>query len=149
MKVTNVNDLKRRMVFENYSYYEVCKSTKYEGATMDNYRWLIADQWRMAAMRTTLMGLYCAVYYEFEVPPRYAITSGIRCPKVNILAGGVDNSNHVKGQAIDVWCDDMPALWRALTEGHSADFNEVIWYRSKNIIHMGNDDEGQRFIIRK
>lgn len=140
--------LKRTHVFEHYTYYEVCKSDQYDGATMDNYRWLIADPWRMAAMRTTLMGLYCTLYYEFDNPPYYVITSGIRCPKVNDMAGGVESSNHVKGQAIDVWCDDMQGLWRALTEGNSSDFNEVIWYRSKRIIHMGNDNKGQRFIIK-
>lgn len=149
MKVTNENDLRRINVFENYSYYEVCRSDKYAGATMDNYKWLVSDMYRMAGMRTTLMGFYCVMCYGFEVPPRYLITSGIRCPKVNIEAGGVDNSNHLKGQAIDIWCEDMPGLWRQLTEGIYSDFNEVIWYRSKGIIHMGWDNKDQRFIIKK
>lgn len=149
MKVTNVNDLRRINVFENYSYYEVCRSDKYAGATMDNYKWLVSDMCRMGNMRTTLMGLYCVLHYGFEVPPKYLITSGIRCPDVNKIAGGVNTSNHIAGQALDVWCDDMPRLWRELTEGIYSDFNEVIWYRSKAIIHIGWDDKGQRFIIKQ
>ena len=34
--------------------------------------------------------------------PSAAITSGFRCPKLNRIVGGVANSQHVKGQAVDM-----------------------------------------------
>lgn len=34
--------------------------------------------------------------------PSAAITSGFRCPQLNRIVGGVANSQHVKGQAVDM-----------------------------------------------
>lgn len=40
--------------------------------------------------------------------PNARITSGFRCPQLNRIIGGVDNSQHVKGQAVDlaIWIPD-------------------------------------------
>lgn len=40
-----------------------------------------------------------------EQYPYARITSGFRCPQLNRIVGGVDNSQHVKGQAVDI------AIW--------------------------------------
>lgn len=37
--------------------------------------------------------------------PYARITSGFRCPQLNRIVGGVDNSQHVRGQAVDM------AIW--------------------------------------
>ena len=41
-----------------------------------------------------------------------AINSGYRCPELNREVGGVPTSQHIKGEAADVACDDPYALAR-------------------------------------
>ena len=36
------------------------------------------------------------------------INSGFRCPALNIITGGVKNSQHMKGEAADIKCKDYP-----------------------------------------
>lgn len=38
------------------------------------------------------------------------VNSGYRCPKHNREVGGVPNSQHTRGEAADIRCDDLPRL---------------------------------------
>lgn len=38
------------------------------------------------------------------------VTSGFRCKELNELVGGVDNSGHQYGEAVDVTCSDLRRL---------------------------------------
>ena len=75
------------------------------------------------------------------------ITSGYRCPKVNKLVGGVNNSQHMSGCAADfhvrgfnplmmfeVFCDIYNTM----------KFDQLIFYISKNIIHVSYVENGNR-----
>ena len=61
------------------------------------------------------------------------ISSGYRCPKLNLLVGGVSNSQHQKGEAADI---HIPSS----TEGHdwflwieeNTCFDQLIWERKGN-----------------
>ena len=44
------------------------------------------------------------------------VTSGYRCPSVNRMVGGSANSQHVKGQAADIKCEDNKELWNLIVE---------------------------------
>lgn len=77
------------------------------------------------------------------------ITSGYRCKKVNELVGGVDNSQHMKGEAVD-FCfagfskTEMAAVFFEIAEKYN--FDQLIYYRKKGIIHISyrrNDNRHQ------
>lgn len=78
---------------------------------------------------------------------RYMIGVGLtvsgpgRCKKHNADEGGVDTSLHVcegkKATAIDVTNSNCKNIYdRACACGL---FNEVIWYKNKNFVHLGLD----------
>lgn len=67
------------------------------------------------------------------------ITSGYRCPKVNRLVGGVDNSQHMLGCAADFHVMGFtPSMMYEvfLYIFNTLKYDQLIYYRSKNIIHV-------------
>ena len=57
------------------------------------------------------------------------IGSGYRCPKLNAAVGGVSNSQHMKGQAVDLCIDgDLKKgkKWFAYIRDHLP-FDQLIW----------------------
>lgn len=87
---------------------------------------------------------------RFGVP--MIITSGYRCKKVNELVGGVDNSQHMKGEAVD-FCfagfskREMAAAFFEIAEKYN--FDQIIYYRKTGIIHISyrrNDNQHQVII---
>lgn len=42
------------------------------------------------------------------------ITSGWRCKELNDKIGGVINSQHLVGQAVDIICNDIDKMWNTL-----------------------------------
>ena len=84
---------------------------------------------------------------RFGVP--MIVTSGYRCKKVNELVGGVDNSQHMKGEAVD-FCfagfskTEMTAVFFEIAEKYN--FDQLIYYRKTGIIHISyrrNDNRHQ------
>ena len=75
------------------------------------------------------------------------ITSGYRCPKVNRLVGGVNNSQHMSGCAADFHVRGFtPLMMRQvfLDIYDTIEFDQLIYYRSKNIIHVSYVENGNR-----
>lgn len=67
------------------------------------------------------------------------ITSGYRCPQVNRLVGGVNNSQHMSGCAADFRIKRGTHLTMRQVFFYICDtleFDQLIYYRSKNIIHV-------------
>lgn len=74
---------------------------------------------------------------RFAVP--VIVTSGYRCERLNKLVGGVDNSQHMKGEAVD-FCfagfsrkEMVAAFFEIAEEFH---FDQLIYYKKKGIIHI-------------
>lgn len=67
------------------------------------------------------------------------ITSGYRCPQVNRLVGGVDNSQHMSGCAADFHVGGFtPSMMYQvfLYISDTLEFDQLIYYRRKNFIHV-------------
>ena len=54
------------------------------------------------------------------------VNSGYRCEKHNKEVGGVKNSQHLKGEAADVTCSDLPRLKQLIIE--NGRFDQLIDY---------------------
>ena len=82
---------------------------------------------------------------RFAVP--MIITSGYRCKRVNELVGGVDNSQHMKGEAVDFYFADfskkeMVAAFFEIAEEFN--FDQMIYYKKKGIIHISYNNGNNR-----
>lgn len=75
------------------------------------------------------------------------ITSGYRCPQVNKLVGGVNNSQHMSGRAADFHVKGFTCLMMRqvfLDIYDTMDFDQLIYYRSKNFIHVSYAENANR-----
>lgn len=67
------------------------------------------------------------------------ITSGYRCPQVNRLVGGANNSQHMSGCAADFHIKGGTYLTTCqvfLYIYDTLEFDQLIYYRNKNFIHV-------------
>lgn len=69
------------------------------------------------------------------------INSGYRCPALNEAVGGVDTSQHVKGEAADVACTDPLALAR-LAKRLDLPFDQLVVYPS--FCHFSHRRDGEQ-----
>lgn len=75
------------------------------------------------------------------------ITSGYRCPQVNRLVGGVDNSQHMLGCAADF---HVMGFTPSMMQGvffcvlNRLEYDQLIYYRNKNFIHVSYVDNCNR-----
>lgn len=53
------------------------------------------------------------------------ITSGYRCEALNKLVGGVGESQHQDGEAVDFWCENLEWAFGWIQE--HCDFDQLIW----------------------
>lgn len=74
---------------------------------------------------------------KFSTP--VIITSGYRCPQVNRLVGGANNSQHMSGCAADFYVQGFPPSMMYqlfLCIFNALEFDQLIYYRNKNFIHV-------------
>ena len=69
--------------------------------------------------------------------------SGYRCPELNEAVGGVPTSQHKKGEAGDLTCDNVKVLFYMLVDS-DIEFDQAIFYRKKNFLHVSYDLEVNR-----
>ncbi|RHU28123.1 peptidase M15 [Parabacteroides sp. TM07-1AC] len=65
-----------------------------------------------------------------------AITSGYRNEAVNLLAGGVKNSQHTKGEAADCYITEGPEGLLGILQASGLAFDQAIVYRRKKFLHL-------------
>jgi zinc D-Ala-D-Ala carboxypeptidase len=78
------------------------------------------------------------------------ITSGFRSKEVNAHVGGATNSQHVKGEAVDITCADNSELFDIIRQ---LDFDQLIWEFGNDIqpkwLHVSYKKSGNRREILK
>ncbi len=77
------------------------------------------------------------------------VNSGYRCPPLNRAVGGVSSSQHLKGEAADISCEDPAELLRLLQDTGLA-FDQAILYPT--FLHLSlrqNTDNRKNIIIKK
>ncbi len=74
---------------------------------------------------------------EAEIGEELDYTSGYRCPECNLKAGGVKNSAHLRGLAVDIRCHD--SLLRCKIENAAVKIGITRRGIGKNIIHLDID----------
>ena len=139
----------------DFTLLDICRSSVYEGATDDNYTWFLSSPHYYFNTRFALLQLV-QLLPDGMTPSCIKITSGIRCPKVNEAVGGTKTSYHLHGLALDIISmagpDVLKEIWKNAQENEDVSFYEVIWCRSRGIMHLaasyGNNIE-TAFIIRR
>lgn len=148
-------DWKNQRIAMDFTLLDICRSSAYEGATDDNYTWFLSSPHYYFNTRFALLQLV-QLLPDGMKPSCIKITSGIRCPKVNEAMGGTKTSYHLHGLALDIISmagpDVLREIWKNAQENEDVSFYEVIWCRSKGIIHLaasyGNNIE-TAFIMRR
>lgn len=69
------------------------------------------------------------------------INSGYRCPELNREVGGAPTSQHIKGEAADVACDDPYALARLACD-LGLQYDQMILYPT--FVHFSHRLEGEQ-----
>ncbi len=69
------------------------------------------------------------------------INSGYRCPELNRRVGGVETSQHIRGEAADVACD-TPAELARLAASLGLPFDQMILYPS--FVHFSHKLNGEQ-----
>lgn len=77
------------------------------------------------------------------------ISSGYRCPRLNVAVGGSDTSDHLYGLAADIYFDDFADKWHEvlvlLVCSLWIPFDQLIIYR--NFLHIGIGHAMRRQVI--
>ena len=79
------------------------------------------------------------------------INSGFRSVSVNISVGGVNTSQHCKGEAADLSCDDNAAIFNLVR--NNLEFDQLIWEAGNDIapawVHVSYKSSGNRMNVLK
>lgn len=75
------------------------------------------------------------------------INSGFRCPRHNAAVGGVPNSQHVRGEAADLHCEDNRRLAKIIVE--LGKFDQVILYPTFIHVSWKRGGGNRQQILRK
>lgn len=71
------------------------------------------------------------------------VTSGYRCEALNKAVGGVPNSQHMLGEAVDFYVHGVPLLKVFCYLVNEVEFvDQAILYRAKGIIHLSARPSG-------
>jgi len=83
-----------------------------------------------------LQALRDMLSFSSGYPVRLMITSGCRCKKHNKSVGGVENSRHVTGEAVDVYSPDVDLEQLFSYAIVSNLFSTMILYEKSKFVHL-------------
>lgn len=79
--------------------------------------------------------------YTNDMAPMH-ISSGYRSEELNRLVGGVENSQHLIGEAVDIYTFESCCLLDALQESR-LNFDQAIYYRRRGFMHLSLKLQGK------
>lgn len=79
---------------------------------------------------------------RYKIKKPVIITSGYRCPKYNLEAGGAKNSYHLLGMAADIHVPGV-SLNNLLQIARDFGFHGIGFYPRKNFLHLDVRNTGQ------
>lgn len=97
-------------ITENFAYDELIHSSTALKKKIDNTP---SDEEKENLIRLTKEILQ-PIRTKYGKP--ITITSGFRCEKLNKAVGGVKTSQHLKGEAADIICENNKELWNVIVE---------------------------------
>ena len=100
MKTHHINFDER--LAEHFTLREMIASGKAMKLKIDN----TPDEASVARLRTLCQHVLEPIRRRFG---RTIVSSGYRCKELNDAVGGVDNSQHLSGQAVDIHCSSLQA----------------------------------------
>lgn len=114
-------------ISNHFSYEEFERSSKARELAIDNR--IPSDKIRFA-LRILVLNLLQPLRDCLKRP--LVVASGYRCPALNRTVGGSMSSQHMKGEAADLFCKDaLEALFLAqVVLRHCLPFDQMILYRS-------------------
>ena len=129
-----------------FSYSEFFKSDAAEKHQVKN----IPDDAQLSQVLGNIKALVINVLdpLRAKIDRSIIITSGYRCQRVNELVGGSETSQHLSGKAADIYVkgytpQQMEVVYRIIQMFY--DFDQLIFYPSKNIIHISwNGDKNRQ-----
>lgn len=129
-----------------FSYSEFFKSDAAEKHQVDN----IPDDAQLSQVLGNIEDLVLNVLDPLRamIARPIIITSGYRSQRVNELVGGSKTSQHMLGKAADIHVQgytpqQMEMVYRTIQMHY--DFDQLIFYPSKNIIHISwNGDKNRQ-----
>lgn len=121
-----------------FTIEELCKSSTAKRLGLTNY-----------PQREEIFNNLRTLVYNVLDPARellgapIIVNSCYRCPKVNKLVGGVKNSQHMLGEAADIYCKPqyMEKLWNILKH---LPHDQLIMYKNKNFYHVSYREGNNR-----
>ena len=70
-----------------------------------------------------------------QVKEPVIISSGYRCPELNHVVGGKNTSQHMKGEACDIYMEDKEKLRKWFAILMDGDFDQLIFERNRRTGH--------------
>lgn len=123
-------------ISKNFSYKEFEDSDKAKGRQIQN---VITDTEVRDSVKALVLNVLQPLRDEWGGP--LVINSGYRCKELNKLVGGVESSQHRKGEAADVGCTDPVALAR-LAKRLKLPYDQMILYPS--FVHFSHKLNGEQ-----
>lgn len=94
------------------------------------------------AIRNLVLKLLEPLREYANCPTGMHISSGYRSDELNRLVGGVVNSQHLTGEAADIYTFGSCRLLEALKESR-LNFDQAIYYRRRGFIHLSLKVKGK------
>lgn len=123
-------------ISKNFSYREFEESKTAEDLGICN---VITDFSVRDSIKALVLNVLQPLRDAWEKPLN--ISSGYRCTELNKAVGGVATSQHVKGEAADVLCDDPKELAQ-LAKDLNLPYDQMILY--PNFVHFSHKLSGQQ-----